>query len=253
MMTVEEKARCLARGIFADLPEELRKAVAERTGEQHFPASEVLFLQGQPGTEVFFIVSGQVEIIRDGTVVAIAGPGELIGEMAVLGEGRRTATGRARDEVRLLFLKGKALRYFVHKMPDLAFTIFKVLIERLVRADQLIAFTSGERRELGAFTVVSGAAAPGPFPIYHREAVLGRSRGSAVADGLRLAIETEDPEILERHATVTVDDGMVFIEPLEGKVYVNDQQLENRLALGPDETVRLGGLELRFSAGREGH
>ncbi len=250
MMTVEEKAAVLARGVFAELPEGLLKAIAERTGEQRFPAGETLFLQGQPGTEVFFIVSGQVEIIRDGTVVALAEPGELIGEMAVLGEGRRTAGGKAKGEVRLLFLKGKALRYFVHKMPDLAFTIFKVLIERLAKADELIAFMSAERRELGTVEVVSPAAAQVCLPIYHREAVLGHSRGSAVADGLRLAIETDDQELLERHATVTVEDDTVFIEPLEGQVFVNDQQVENRLALGPNETVRIGGLQLRFAVSR---
>ena len=73
-----------------------------------FDAGRVIVRQGDVGRVLYVILTGEVEVVRDGPageeLLAVLGPGEHFGEMAVFGNGRRTATVRARSPVRLLAL-----------------------------------------------------------------------------------------------------------------------------------------------------
>ena len=57
--------------------------------------------QGAPGDEVFLLLDGVLDVEVDGNPLAELGPGAVLGERAVLGDGRRTATLRARTAVRV--------------------------------------------------------------------------------------------------------------------------------------------------------
>jgi len=246
MLSLEEKTACLRRGIFATLDEETLTAVAQRMGERALPAGEVLFLRGEPGDEIFVVVEGGIEIFVETHVIALLGPGELFGEMAVLGGGKRTAGGRAHGETRLLFLKDKAIRLLVQQLPDLAFAIFRVLIERLDEANRLARFLTSEKIELGRLAVEGGELAGQTFPLYHTQAVLGRSQGSVAADALRIALPVTGEDLLDHHARVRIEDGTAYIEPLDGAVLVNDDLIDDCMSVTPADVVTLGGLRLRF-------
>ena len=56
---------------------------------------ETLVEQGKPGDDLFVLLDGVFEVEIDGEVVAQVGSGAILGERAVLGDGRRTATLRA--------------------------------------------------------------------------------------------------------------------------------------------------------------
>jgi len=56
---------------------------------------ETLVEQGNPGRELFVLLDGVFDVEVDGKVVAQVGSGAILGERAVLGDGRRTATLRA--------------------------------------------------------------------------------------------------------------------------------------------------------------
>jgi CRP-like cAMP-binding protein len=56
---------------------------------------ETLVEQGNPGRELFVLLDGVFDVEVDGEVVAQVGSGAILGERAVLGDGRRTATLRA--------------------------------------------------------------------------------------------------------------------------------------------------------------
>jgi len=51
--------------------------------------------QGAPGRDLFVLLDGVFDVEVDGVVVAQVGSGAILGERAVLGDGRRTATLRA--------------------------------------------------------------------------------------------------------------------------------------------------------------
>ena len=58
-------------------------------------AGRTLVQQGEPGAELFLLFDGVLRVEVDGQPVAEVGPGAILGEMALLQEGRRTATLRA--------------------------------------------------------------------------------------------------------------------------------------------------------------
>ena len=62
---------------------------------------EDLLVQGQPGTELFLLLDGVLEVIVDGEVIAQIGPGAVGGERALLEGGNRTSTLRAVTPVRV--------------------------------------------------------------------------------------------------------------------------------------------------------
>ena len=248
MLSVEEKARCLEKGVFGALEAAARLALAERMGERQIEDGQTLFMEGEPGSHVFVIVSGEVEVRRGETVLAVLGPGELIGEMAVLGSGLRTASARARGTARFLFLKDRAIRLLIQQIPEIAFAVFGVLVERLTVASDLAAFLAGERTPIGRVEALSGDIEGRSFPLYRERSVLGRSLGSLAADGFRVALPTSAPELRERHASVIVADGKVLVEPLDGPVTVGGETVDEAIAVYPGDEVGVGGLRLRIVA-----
>jgi CRP/FNR family transcriptional regulator, cyclic AMP receptor protein len=104
------------------------------------PGTEIIGA-GSAGDGVLLVLAGRVRLVAYGTdrrevVLAIRGPGELLGEMAALGAGRRTATAMAIDEVEVGFLSAHALQDFLREHPDTAIVIIRMLISRLAEATQ---------------------------------------------------------------------------------------------------------------------
>jgi len=62
---------------------------------------EDLITQGESGTEMFLLLDGVLDVLVDGELVAEIGPGAVAGERALIGEGNRTSTLRARTPVRV--------------------------------------------------------------------------------------------------------------------------------------------------------
>jgi CRP-like cAMP-binding protein len=73
---------------------------------------------------------------RREVVVAIRGPGELIGDMAALGGIRRVATAIAVDDVEAVYLSADELREFLAKHPDSGLVLIRMLVRRLAEAER---------------------------------------------------------------------------------------------------------------------
>lgn len=67
---------------------------------------ETLVEQGDPGDELFLLFDGVLEVEIDGELVTEVGPGAILGEMALLEQGRRTATLRAVTPCRVAVVPG---------------------------------------------------------------------------------------------------------------------------------------------------
>src|SRR5690606_35564449 len=91
------------------------------------PAGSWLMREGEAGEEMFVVLSGRLEVsIVEGQVnevVATRGPGDVVGEMARLGSGRRTASVRADTPVTLLAVDREALAVLLSCSVDAATTI----------------------------------------------------------------------------------------------------------------------------------
>ena len=79
---------------------------------------KVLVEQGQLGNELFLLLDGVLAVDVDGEVVAELGPGAIVGERAIIEEGRRTSTLRALTPVRVAVADAKQLD--LDKLQDVA-------------------------------------------------------------------------------------------------------------------------------------
>jgi CRP-like cAMP-binding protein len=87
-------------------------------------AGKVLNVQGDGGSRFFVIVEGEAEVLQDGTAIRRLGPGEHFGEIAILSEGRRTATVVAATPMRLLVMFGTAFRLMEEEFPSVARALY---------------------------------------------------------------------------------------------------------------------------------
>jgi MFS family permease len=90
--------------VFDPLPLPALEQLATGLRPRHVPAGEVVYRQGDTGDGCFVIEQGSAEVIGDGIRIATVGPGELVGEIALLRRVPRTATVRAVTEMDLRLL-----------------------------------------------------------------------------------------------------------------------------------------------------
>jgi CRP-like cAMP-binding protein len=110
---------------------------------RHYKDSEVIVREGEPGSEMFLIISGEVKIVKEKegveTVLAILKPGEIFGEMALVEEGSlRSATAKAHGETTVLAMDKAEFLNQIRNDPELAFQILKSLCQRLRAVDELL-------------------------------------------------------------------------------------------------------------------
>src|ERR1700719_906499 len=124
-------------GLLASDLEALRPAVRTRA----FKQGSYLFRQGDPGSHVHMVVRGQVKIGRIGrgggeVVFAIAGPGEVFGELSLFDEdGERTADAQALEQTECLVIANGPLLQFLSLRPQLLLQIIGSLIAYIKRKD----------------------------------------------------------------------------------------------------------------------
>ena len=98
-----------------------------------FPAGAVIFDAGDPGTEMFVVQDGQVDIVIGGAAVETLGPDQIFGELALIDESPRSAAAVARTDCQLLPLNQREFMFLVDELPFFAIRVMKVMAERLRR------------------------------------------------------------------------------------------------------------------------
>lgn len=107
------------------------RAIAVATRPRRLPAQAVIFEQGAAGDELFLVISGGVEILRDGSPIATLGPGSNFGEMALLDEPARSATAVTTEPTELMVISREAFFSLMRRLPSLAVKILWNLTLRL--------------------------------------------------------------------------------------------------------------------------
>ncbi len=107
-----------------------------------FPAGTVLFKEGETGREMYVIQSGKVKISKqvrgEEQVLAILGPGEFFGEMAILNNKPRSATATVVEESKMLVIDPKTFELLLKNNIEIAIRMIKKLAQRLQEADDQI-------------------------------------------------------------------------------------------------------------------
>lgn len=254
MLSVEQKRDLLAKSdLFHAFLADAVEMVAKRAGERTLAAGEALFAEGEFGDTLFFVVEGAIEIFKGDSaaphVLAVLEPPDFFGEMAVLSEGIRTTSARAKVPTTLLFLKAKAIRILIQNTPAVAFGLFKVLIRRLDRANDTIVMLRDQGKVRAKLAVVEGPDAGRTFAIVRRRVELGRAGVGGVEDGSRVDLSDPTNRIARAHAELAQSGDGFFLKPLaEGTAtLVNGEALEGAVELAEGDEIKIGPAVLRFA------
>lgn len=106
-------------------------AIAQVAEEDTFTDGDFLAVEGEVGDALHIIVSGAVRVDRNGSVIAMRGSGEVVGEMSLITRGPRIASLVADGDVRTIRIGRHAFESMVHDRPDIAIGVMRVLAERL--------------------------------------------------------------------------------------------------------------------------
>lgn len=97
-----DRDRIASHPFLTGIPDDELDAVASAASEREFAVGETLMSEGDFGHCLFLVEDGSAEVSVDGTGVGAVGPGEVIGEVAVLASGRRTASVVATSPMRAI-------------------------------------------------------------------------------------------------------------------------------------------------------
>jgi CRP/FNR family transcriptional regulator, cyclic AMP receptor protein len=131
-----------------ELPQPARNALLRLGRVRTYGSDENLVVQGDPGAAVLLLLTGRVNVVatvENGarSLLAIRHPGDILGEMAVFGGMRRTATVTARVPATALVVSGEVFKRFVGAHPEAGIALTAVSTDRLRQANSFRADAAG--------------------------------------------------------------------------------------------------------------
>lgn len=133
MGTIEESLAGVP--FFADLSHRDLKRLASLCVRKQFQTGDVMLEEGTVGLGLYLISEGEVEVFKteDGRRrrVAMLGPGDVLGEMALIDEKPRSASAVATTPTAALLLSRDGFRTVVRKRPAVAWALVPELAARL--------------------------------------------------------------------------------------------------------------------------
>ena len=130
--------------IFKFLPEEDHVALVSLWRVRSLAAGETLFRRGEPGSSMFVIEEGEVEILLpvdppvNEVQLSVLQEGEFFGELSLFADTPRTATARARTNTRLVEMQRGDFITFVMERPSIGVSMLAEMAKRLQLTNDLI-------------------------------------------------------------------------------------------------------------------
>jgi CRP-like cAMP-binding protein len=136
--------------LFSNLEPKYIKGIAQICTERDFAAGDQLMRQGEDGIGLFIILTGKVKIEKtdmSGRQVELAanGPGDIMGELAVLDGAKRTATVTATEPTKCLVLAAWEFMSFMKVHPEVAIQILPIVVTRFRETNDALIGVSGIR------------------------------------------------------------------------------------------------------------
>lgn len=173
--------------LFEALDEQDQQSLRALMSATTIRRGEILFNEGDPGDRLFILTDGKVKLGHtspDGreNLLAVLGPGEVLGELTLFDPGPRSTTATAVAPTHLLELQHKDLMEFLETRPTLAKHMLRALAQRLRRTNESLADL--------VFSDVPGRVAKALLD-------LGDRFGSRTEEGLHVAHDLTQEELAQ--------------------------------------------------------
>ncbi|MCY3021053.1 MAG: cyclic nucleotide-binding domain-containing protein [Planctomycetota bacterium] len=107
-----------------------------------FHAGDAVFRAGEPGTRMYIVKAGTVDLrLQDRTLETLAA-GDVLGEMALLDNEPRSATAVAITDCQLVPINAERFQYLVRQTPYFAIEVLQIMARRLRRMDRALQSSS---------------------------------------------------------------------------------------------------------------
>ena len=189
---------------------------------------EELFHKGDEGAQVYVVIRGKLKVLTtsdsgDDVVFSILGPGEVFGEIALLGGTPRTATVTAIDPCELLIIDRRDFLSFLRGHPDVAINLLEVLAQRMKRVSELVEDT--------LFLNL-------PLRLAKKLLSLAHAYGEPHAEGLRLDLKLSQEEwgdlvgttreSVNKQLRAWTEDGLITVD--RGYIVIHNRRELEKLA-----------------------
>jgi CRP/FNR family cyclic AMP-dependent transcriptional regulator len=132
LFTQDTKVKSLRQApLFEGLSKKELTELARRSEDMELDAGTVLCREGEVGQEFFVILEGEVDVKRRGKKLGTRGPGDFIGEIALLEDIERTATVTAKTPLHVFVLTRPAFQHLVNEHPAVESKVMRTLARRL--------------------------------------------------------------------------------------------------------------------------
>ena len=227
-----------------------------------YAAGDVIFRQGELGTEMYIIQEGEVRIVKhiadESHLLSKLEKGDFFGEMAVLESVARTADAIAATDVRVVLINGSRFDEMLRKNPEVAVRIIRKYSKRLREANELLEHLVGREVDADHVALQATISAPSEKGVRHRLVDVATGTAFFFSTGDETTIGRADPvtgilpdvdltsvdnnrSVSRRHAKVIRANDEYHVLEEVGTVngtYVNDQ----RIPTGVPVTLHNGDL-----------
>ncbi len=129
--------------LFSSLDKSHLEKIAEVTSSRSFSRGEIIFLEDDPGDKLFILREGWVKILKispEGKekTLAILGPGDCLGELAILDGKGRSGIAQTLTDLETLQINSSDFSKILKESPHIALSLLPVLTSRLRKANKEI-------------------------------------------------------------------------------------------------------------------
>jgi CRP-like cAMP-binding protein len=129
---------------FGGLDEASLGAIEALCVNRHYEPGETIFRQGEPGTTLIGVLSGKIRISVSSETgqelhLNLIEPGEIVGEIAFIDGGPRTATGTAAEPTSCFSIQRAPFFQLMDERPQISHHLLKLLCDRVRWTSRLVA------------------------------------------------------------------------------------------------------------------
>ena len=113
----------------------IRAVFINANEQREVAAGDAVFTEGDPGAEMYGLISGAIELRKNDHTLAVLAPGDTFGELALVDDSPRSLSAVATEPSVLAVINDKAFMYLVHETPMFALQVMRSMAQRIRERD----------------------------------------------------------------------------------------------------------------------